>query len=998
MFKKLLLSTALLLFSSIGLYAQFGSISGTVTDNNGEPLPGANVFIEELKRGASTDTNGEYEISNIPTGEYTIRASFIGYQDFVDQVQIGADPVTLNIELQPGSNALSEVVVVGYGSTTQRNLTGSVGKVSSKSIESIHLTTFEQSLQGKVSGVQITSTSGVLGAPVAVRVRGTTSLNASSQPLYVVDGIPLTRAGGEIGAGFGGQGINPFINLNPNNIASIQVLKSATAAAIYGARGSNGVVLIETKDGIAGKTQIDINTSIGFTEPTEEYELLNGTQFQEMAAVALENTFGSDLGLRDAEIANTDWTDLVTRSGTIQNYDASISGGNNSTTFLLSGAYSKEEGYARPNQLEKFDLFGKINHQASDRLSVGISLNPSRSENARVATSNAVAAPYTFAALEAPIIPDRGPNGELNDGVEFPGPVGGLYSAFPGTPLSNAIGDEFLSTVTQVNATSFADYAFTENLSFRTDLSVQYLQVFEEEKVADFATDGFPTGSAFASNNQFLNYATNNILTYSNTFGDHNITAVAGVTWQHEESDFFSVSGTDFVNNDLKKLDSAAEITAGGGFGTSYAFQNNLARIEYGFKDKYLLTLTASFNGSSRFPEDNRYGFFPAASAAWIASDEAFLQDVSWLSFLKLKAGAGVSGNSEIGNFNSQALLDPGASYNDTPGLVLAQLAKPELGWEETFQIDGGIEYGIFNNRITGEIGYFNKLTSELLLDNPISATNGFTGFLENNGEIRNKGFEFEISADVIVNPDMVWTIFANVSTIDNEVEELPGGERIFGENLVREGEPLGAFFVVPFAGVDDANGDALFLDLDGNETNVFSLENRRVMGDPFPDHFGGFGTSFSYKGLDAQVNFQYSQGNEIYWSDGEFLRTNLASVFNQDESQFDFWTPENPDATVPEPRAFTNNGNQGTNSRYLVDGSYLRLKNAVIGYTIPGRFVNNNRVRVYVRGTNLLTFTEFPGLDPEQTGNSDANATAGNVFFQPPQQRTIQFGIELGF
>lgn len=1003
MVKKLLTLVVAFFAMTTYAFAQTGSISGTVTDSEtGEVLPGANVFIQQLQRGASSDAEGNFVIRDVPTGTYTLRVSFIGYQEYSREVQVGNTRLNLDIQLQPSQVGLDELVVVGYGTTSRRNLTGSVSQVTSESLEEVHLTTFEGGLQGKTAGVQVTSTSGVLGAPVSVRVRGTTSLNASSQPLYVVDGIPLTDAGGEIGAGFGGQGVNPFINLSPENIASIQVLKSATASAIYGARGSNGVVLIETKTGVPGETQINISTSIGYTEPTDEYDLLSGSQFQEMASYGLTQTFGTDFGLGNVQdITNTDWADLVTRRGSIQKYNASVSGGNEKTQFFISGNYSNEEGYARPNKLEKFNIFAKVNHSPTDKLNVGLSINPSRSENFRVATSNAVAAPYTYAALEAPVIPARTEDGELNDGVIADGPVDGspidgLFSAFPGTPLSNAIGDDFLSTVGQVNTQAFAEYNFSPNLSFKTDFNVQYLQVYEEEKVAEFATDGFPTGSAFASNDQFLNYTTNNILTYTNDWENHSLTAVLGVTWQHEEQDSFSSSGVNFASSNLKKLNSAGEITGGTGLGTSYAFQNNLTRINYSYKDRYLLTLTGSYNGSSRFSEDNRYGFFPAASAAWIISDEVFLSDVDWLSFLKLKGGIGLTGNSEIGNFNSTALFSS-ASYNNNAGLVFSQLPKPSLGWEETKQIDAGLEYGFLDNRIRGEIGYYNKLTTDLLLSNPISATNGFTGFLENNGEIRNTGFEFDIQADIISTADMTWSVNANLSTINNEVESLPGGERIFGENLVREGEPLGAFYVVPYAGVDNETGDALFLDSQGNETTQFSLANRRVMGDPFADHYGGFGTSFTYKGLSTQVNFQYSKGNELYWADGEFLRTNLSSVFNQDVSQLDYWTPQNRDASVPEPRTLSTNGGQGTSSRYLKDGSYLRLKSATIGYTLPTEWVNGNDVRIYAQGTNLLTLTEFPGLDPEQTGASDANATAGNVFFQPPQQRTILFGLELG-
>lgn len=1029
MLRKLLTLTVLFFVAVTYSFAQSGEIQGTVTDaQSGEPLPGTNVYIPELERGTSTGTQGNFEITNIPEGTYELRFSFIGYSTYTQEVEVNSgQTTTVNIELKPSATNLDELVVVGFGETSRRNLTGSVAQVTSEQIEEAHLTTFEGALQGKTAGVQVTSTSGVLGAPVSVRVRGTTSINASSQPLYVIDGVPLTDAGGSIGGGYGGTATNPFLNINPSDIKSMQVLKSATAAAVYGARGSNGVVLIETKSGQAGKTQISFGSSVGFTEPTEKYETLSGPQFQEMANYGLDaainagtippffqNIFGAD----PQEVPDTDWPSLVTRTGTIQKYNASVSGGNAATQFYISGQYSKEEGYARPNELQQFNVMAKVDHTFNDQLDVGLSVNPTRSENFRVPISNAVAAPYTFAALQAPVIPQFYPNGEINDNADAGRAPTNVWAAFTGTPYGNTVGIDFLQTLTQVRTSGYADYSFTNNLAFRTDLSVQYLQSEEETRNADFATDGFPVGSGDANNEQYFNWNWNNTLTYTNDWEDHSLTAVLGMTFQRETVTSISLAGDTFLSNQLKNLASAANITFGSGTGTSFAFQNNLARINYSFKDRYLLTLTASYNGSSRFGEDKQYGFFPAGSAGWIISDEDFMSDTDWLSFLKLRAGYGITGNADIGNFANLALLSAGADYNAQPGIVLGQLANPDLSWEETAQFDVGIDYGFINNRIRGSIGYYNKYTEDLLLGRPISATNGFTSFTENVGEIQNTGLEFDIAADIITG-EFSWSVNANISTVNNEVKKLPEGQDIiFGESLVREGEALGSFFVREYAGVNPENGDALFffngdpsfaegnpdvfqLDKFGDRyvTNQFATAQRVIAGDPFPDFFGGFGTNFAYKGFQLDVNFQYSYGNDIYWADGSFLRTNLGSLFNQDESQLDYWTPENTNASVPEPRFLTTNGSQGTsNGRYLKDGSYLRLKSTTLGYTIPRNLVNGYSVRVYARGTNLLTFTDFPGLDPEVQPSAGTNATQGNVFFQPPQQRTIQFGINLGF
>ena len=996
MLRKLL--TLVIAFFAMTTYAfgQAGSISGTVTDSeSGEVLPGANVFIQQLQRGASTDAEGTFVIRDVPSGTYTIRVSFVGYQEYTQQVDVGNTRVNLDIALQPAQVGLDELVVVGFGTQERRNIVGSVSSIDSESLEEVHAATFDKALQGKTAGVQVTSTSGVLGAPVSVRVRGTSSINADSQPLYVVDGVPVVD--NELGGNFGvtGEGgVNPLINMNSNDIASIEVLKDASAAAIYGSRGANGVVLITTKSGQAGQTQLNIEMSAGFSQPTEEYDILSGPEYLEMYNYA----YGA--GLDPANFANTNWADIVTRNGNVQNYNASLSGGNEDTQYFISTFYSKQQGFARPNELEKFSARAKVNHSFNDKLDVGLTVNPSRSNNNRIPTSNQVSAPYTFAALEAPVISQFLPNGEPNDGRSAADP-GNQFAGFGGTPYSNIIGNNIESITTQINSNANVSYDFLPNLELNTDFAVQYLQNRETARYRTFTTDGFPNGFGSAANDEFLNYSWNNTLTYTQDWEDHSISATIGATFQKTEQTFFDVAGNTFPSNALPTLNSAAEITGGGSFVTSYAFQNNLARLSYDYQDRYLLTLTGSYNGSSRFPEDERYGFFPAAAAGWIISNEDFAENIEPLSFLKLRASYGVTGNAGINNFQYLGLLGSGANYAGAPGLELSQLASPELGWEESKQFDIGLEYGFLDDRISGSIGYYNKQTEDLLLAVPVSNTNGFTEFDQNTGQMLNEGFEFDINANIILTQDFTWGVNANISTLHNEVLELPAGEFNIGENLVREGEALGSFFIREYAGVDPENGDALFADGNGGTTSNYNAAPRKILGNPHPEFYGGFGTRLAYKGIDANINFQYSYGNDVYWADGEFLATNLSSVWNQQTSQLDYWTPQNTDASVPEPRpallpGVGLNGSQ-TSSRYLQDASYLRLKSAEIGYSVPSRLINGYDLRVYAQGTNLLTFTDYQGLDPEVTPSSGANVTQGNVFFQLPQPRTLLFGIELG-
>jgi TonB-linked SusC/RagA family outer membrane protein len=410
--------------------------------------------------------------------------------------------------------------------------------------------------------------------------------------------------------------------------------------------------------------------------------------------------------------------------------------------------------------------------------------------------------------------------------------------------------------------------------------------------------------------------------------------------------------------------------------------------------------------GSSRFGADNRYGTFPSGSFGWIISDEPLLENTDFLSFLKLRASYGLTGNAAISNFPALALAGSGQDYNNVPGIGPSQLANPNLKWETVRQLDVALDYAFFNNRVSGSLGYYDKTTEDLLLNRPIPATNGFNTFMQNIGEMKNSGIEFDISADIITGT-FKWTSSFNIATTENEVTELvdadgdgEGDDIIEGPNIVREGEPLGAFYVVEYAGVNSENGDAQYVDSDGNiiPNSEFSLAHRKILGDPHPDYYGGFRNTFRYKGFELSALLQFNQGNEIYRTDGEFTDTNMNSLFNQSTRQLDYWTPDNTDASVPQPRFLTSNGSHSLNSRYLEDGSYIRLKSASIAYTLPQSWTPDFSVRVYASGQNLLTFTDFKGMDPEAVGSVNNNIQQGNLFFQPPQQRTLSFGVNLSF
>ncbi|MEX2363542.1 MAG: SusC/RagA family TonB-linked outer membrane protein, partial [Balneolaceae bacterium] len=724
MFKKLQMTLVLVVMVSVSAFAQTRTIVGVVTDaSTGETLTGVSIAVDGTQRGTSTNIDGEYSIR--ASSNNVLVFSFLGFSK--QEIPVG-NQTTINVALDQDIQNLDEVIVTGYGAIARRQITSSIGQVSSDQLADVSITTADQALQGRVAGVQITGTSGVLGAPTNIRIRGASSISASTVPLVVVDGVPITNPAGTgisaIGSGYGGQGINPLINLNPADIESYEVLKDASASAIYGSRGSNGVILITTKKGRSGSQNVSVNYYGGFTNETNRYDMMSGPEFAKIWNDALMNRYGQIVGLEVPEgddAVSTDWGDIVAHTGFVQEGNASVSGGNDATQYYISGTFRSEEGYTKRNQLDRYAARVRVDHSVSDDFKVGLSVTPTRTENFRVATSNAVAAPFTYSALHFPNVAAYNEDGSINYGV-----APNAIQVFPGNPLGNQEGTDFISTLQQVVASANAEYLINDNFMFNTDFTADLFQLQERQKVGGQTTDGFPVGAAFASNDQYLNYNLNATVTYKNNWEDNNLTILAGTSLQKSERTNFSSSGNTFANDKLKTLNSAATITGGGGSGASFAFQGYLSRINYSYKDRYLLTVTGRYDGSSRFGEENRYGFFPAASAGWIVTDEDFLQS-DIIDFLKLRSSYGITGNAEIGNFPSLGLIGFGGDYSGLPGGSLSQLANPGLKWERTTQVDFGLDYGFLGSRIRGAIAYFIKDTDDLLLNVEIPSQTGFT-------------------------------------------------------------------------------------------------------------------------------------------------------------------------------------------------------------------------------------------------------------------------------
>lgn len=1008
----LFMLTVLTLLSATQLQAQSRTVSGTVYGEDGvTPLPGVNVLLKGTTQGTVTNVEGEYRIQ-VPGNDAVLTFTFIGFLG--QEITVG-NQSAIDITLIEDAQQLSEVVVTGYTTQIKRELTGNIASVSGETIENIPVPTFEQALQGRATGVFIESNNGKLGQGIKVRVRGASSVTASNQPLYVVDGIPITSQSQSTSS----AETNPLADINFNDVASIEILKDASAAAIYGSRASNGVVLITTKRGKSGQTKFKLNAYTGFNEPTNRREWLNTAEYVELYREAAINSgfnpefvesrftrFGA--GNPDSwqipaspDYVDTDWQDEVFQRGPISQIDFSASGGSEKTTFYASGSYSDQNGLIKTNAFQRISGRVNLDHQASEKLKFGLNFSLSRSVNDRVPNDNAFSTPIQIIALP-PMTPPIDPRtGELS----------GNYTLYF-NPLLNFEYSTNTATVFRNISNLYANYKFTPSLSFRTEFGIDLLTQNEEQYFGreTARNTSAPNGLGYNSWAQVANYTTNNFFQYTKSFdGIHDVDALLGMSYQESQRDFTDVEGQQFPSNAYKQIVSAADITDGSSTETGFSFLSYFMQVNYKLNNRYLLSASGRIDGSSRFGANNRYGFFPAASAGWILSEESFLSGNSTLSFLKLRASYGLTGNAEIGNFDALGLYTGAGGYAGVPGQRPTQIENPDLRWEQTAQLDIGFDYGMFDDRLSGEIDYYVKNTRDLLLNVNIPATTGFQSQLQNIGRLENRGFEFALNSRNLVG-EFTWSTNLNFSRNINQITDLDG-QVIEGGFLNRavEGEPIGVFFGPEYAGVDPANGDALYylntVDAEGNRsretTNNINLAERVVIGDPNPDFIGGVTNDFSYKGFNLSVFFQGVFGNQIYNGGGKFQSANADFFDNQSRDQLRRWQNPGDITDVPQARLFGANGT-GESSRYLQDGSYVRLKTVTFSYDFQSGLlerINLSNLRLYVTGQNLLTFTDYTGWDPEvNTDYLAGNISQGNDFYSAPQARSVIVGINVGF
>ncbi|RRB04685.1 TonB-dependent receptor [Larkinella rosea] len=984
---------------------QTAPVSGRVTGTGGDAIPGANVVVKGTTTGTSTDAQGRFSL-NAPS-DGTLVISSLGFASL--EVNIGGRS-QLTVTLAEDQKALEEVVVVGYGTQRKSDVTGSLSSVTSKDIKAVPVTGVGQALQGRAAGVQVTQASNAPGGGVTIRIRGGNSINAGNEPLYVIDGFPVYNESGA--------------NLNPNDIESMEILKDASATAIYGSRGANGVVLITTKRGKSGQNRIEFETYYGIQQVRKKLPMLNATEYATLVNEANTNVGRAPVFTQEQIAgfgAGTNWQDEIFREAPIQNYQLTASGGSDKTRYAVSANYLNQQGVIINSKYDRASFRFNFDHKINDRFNIGTSLNVIRSRNNAVPTDadGGTSGTVVYSALNfSPTQPVRNPDGTL---VVFNTP--GRIQI--GSPVAQALGTYNLTVGTRMIGSVFADYKIIPGLTFRTsfgaDVNYSKRSLYLSRNTA---TGTQLSGQASIINNQSSTWLNENTLTYNKTFGNvHNLTLLAGYTMQGNRFESVEARSQGFANDILtyENLGSASTALVPASSASNWQLNSYIGRANYDYSGKYLLTATVRADGSSRFGASNKWAVFPSASVAWRLSEEDFLKGNRVVNDLKLRVSYGLSGNQEITQYQSLATLGTqNANFNNTVviGIGPSRVANPDLRWETTAQADVGIDVGLLSNRITLTADYYNKKTTDLLLSVPLPYVSGYASALQNLGSIRNQGFELGINSTNL-NGAFKWTTAFNIAANRNKVLNLgdqtefasgdaSGHLQLPNSGLVRVGEQIGLFYGYQSSGIFQTQaevdgsaqktakpGDRRYVDQNGD--GAINASDRVILGYAQPKFYGGLTNTFSYKGVELSIFMQGTSGNSIF-NINRFEQESLTGVSNQSAETLNRWTPTNPSNTIPRANAVGNA--YVLSSRQIEDGSYLRVKNINLSYTLPSSLVSKAKlynVKVYVSAQNWITFTKYTGFDPEVNRFGQSTLSQGSDYGSYPGNKMMLVGLNIG-
>ncbi len=1000
--KKFALLLAFFAFGFQVLWAQTKEISGTVTSAEDESvIPGVSVSVKGTTLGTITNTDGKYVIK-VPPDATTLVFSFVGMKT----VELAIDRNVINTELNSEAIGVDEVVVVGYGTQTTRRVTTSVSSVSEKQIKNIPVVNVAQALTGKISGVQISSTSGRPGSPVLMAIRGRSSIAAGNDPLIVIDGVPISNTQDLYNTVIG-QGFSPLANINPEDIESIDVLKDAAAAAIYGSRGSNGVIIITTKKGKTNeKSSITFNAYYGIQSIIKEKDLLNASEYRQMYNEAKES-IGEQPLFSQEQIDNPDadinWVDEIKRdSPIVQSYQLSASGGGKKTQHYLGLGYLEQGGLLKKQSFDRYSIRLNLDHTINDFIKVGSNMNVSRTERNETSEDNNIYSAWPRALMARPDQPIYNSDGSYAVNA-YNNPVQTLEPDMT-IKLSNVL------------TSTYAEVKILDGLFFKSTAGVDYTITEEDEfnPILSFQGQGV-NREASSGISRRMNYVLTQALSYRNSFFNEKlyVDALAVFEYQKNTRDRTFTKVQDFPSDATRTLNAGAKVLEGWTSWTGNTLESMLGRVNLSWENKYLLGASIRRDGSSRFPKDGRYGIFPSVSLGWNATEENFMQNIPEISLLKIRASYGETGNQGgIKDFDYLKTFESGANYNDASGLSLARLGNPDLKWETTRQTDMGIELGLLKNRITIEGDYYKKVTKDLLLKKPIPATTGFSTRLENIGNMEGKGFDFLIKT-VNTTRKLKWNTTLTLSTYKNEITKLYEDQPINGDFATRHavGHALGSFYLIKSLGVDPYTGDMIYEDIAGNEDGTpdgdITDEDRQFLGSPLPKLYGGLNNEFTYKGFDLSFFFQGSFGHKLYkiYEEGTGGSVSLGAAAVPTNILRDAWEEHWTEAgqNAKQPRVV--GGTQGIyntqrSSRFLEKASFVRLKTITLGYTIPETLLEKiyiKSLRFYVSGQNLLTFTNYSGYDPEISTETDV-ANFGVDMGAIPQMKVVQFGLSVKF
>jgi TonB-dependent starch-binding outer membrane protein SusC len=1003
---RLLMVLALYMAMSSLALAQ-AQVSGTVTSKQGDALPGVNVLLKGTTRGTTTDETGKYKLETLE-GDAILVFSSIGYLN--QEISVGNRTV-VDVSLEDDVQSLEEVVVVGYGTVRKSDLTGSVASVKSDAYRDMPLASVEQGLQARVAGVQVTQSSSAPGGGLSVRVRGANSLISGSEPLYVIDGLPIYPDNSSFSAGGDRQAKNALASLNPNDIESIEVLKDASATSVYGSRGANGVVLITTKRGKDGQMNVSVESSYSSQSIAKNIDMLTGSDFARYLN-KLDVSQGGAPRYTDAQVTSfgngTNWMKEISRTAAIWNNQLTISGGTNNAKYAVMGNYLDNEGVIINTNFKRYSLRLNLDNSLfNGKANLTNSWNFARTTSSNVPTDRGGPGGIVITALGLdPTIPVYDNLGDYN----YP-----LYDGrFTINPVAEAKEGVDRDGTNRFFGTTALTISIAKDLKFRTSLGLDLVNATRNT----FYNSKTRLGRQFGRELQrfdrnLVNVLNENILTYTKSLsGGNNIEVMLGYTFQNEKNssalqvvrgidsdDFQSVN---FQNGTIPQIGNSSRL--------DWALESLLARVNYNHKDRYLVTITARRDGSSKFGPNNKWATFPSIAFGWRMVNEEFFENAGLskiFSDFKVRASYGITGNSQIPAYQSSSDLSPRNYILNgvlVSGYAATRIENPDLKWEQTGMFNAGLDMSFLNNRLIVTMDYFKNRTTDLLLYISLPQSTGFGSLLKNTGSLTNEGFEMAVDIKAATKASLTWDVNANISILRNRIEDLGGSAPFFADSpsghlgvngsWVEAGNPIGVWRGLKYLNVG-ATGNPVYQDKDGDGN--FTAEDYSIIGDPNPDFTWGLNSTLRYKGFDLAVFFRGVHGNDIRNLQQSEIGDGAQKINQISTILTDSWNPTNTSATRPAVDATRDFASFRRSSFFIQDGSFIRLQNISLGYKIPvTTFIRS--ARVYFSAQNLFLITNYKGFDPEVNNQGQNNLNRGDDYDAYPRARTFTVGLSIGF